>query len=128
MKQGVRKKIIIVDDEPDMLNMLEVRLTSNGYEVAKALNGKTGVELIKTEHPDLVLLDIMMSDLSGGEVARTLRADDKTKDIPIIFLSGALNKRDKKEIEIDGHWYAAVAKPFYHHELMSIIRKLLRKK
>jgi len=118
----------VIDDEKDMVDILEVRLNSHGYEIIKATNGKIGCDIARKENPDLILLDIMMPGLSGEEIVKLLKKDSATKDIPIVFLSAALNKGDKKEIEIDGSHFQALAKPFYQLDLLSVIKKSLKKK
>jgi DNA-binding response OmpR family regulator len=82
-------KIIIVDDNPDLLFTMETFLKRNGFETLTAKDGRKGLELIKEERPDLVLLDIMMeSTYSGLDVCKKIRADPDLKDIPIIGISG----------------------------------------
>lgn len=81
-----RKKILIVDDEPDFVNLLKVRLESDDYQVVTAANGKEGLERMKSEKPDVVLLDIMMPKLNGLDVLKKMRARDKS--LPIFMLSG----------------------------------------
>jgi DNA-binding response OmpR family regulator len=82
-------KIVLVDDNPDYLFTMETFLKRNGFEVKTADDGRKGVELIRKEPPDVVLLDVMMESLfSGFEVCRQLRMDDNLKDIPIIGISG----------------------------------------
>ncbi len=84
-----QRKIVIVDDNKDYLFATKTLLTRNGYEVLTAENGKIGMELIKKEKPDLILLDVMMETLfSGFEVCRQLKQDSNLKSIPIISISG----------------------------------------
>ncbi len=80
------KKVLIVDDEPDVLEVLGRRLTQAGYQVIKAQNGEDGILKAKKELPNLIILDIIMPDMDGGSVANKLKEDKTTKDIPIIFL------------------------------------------
>jgi CheY-like chemotaxis protein len=83
------RKIVIVDDNKDYLFATKTLLTRNGYEVMTAEDGKVGIELIKKEKPDLVLLDVMMETLfSGFEVCRQLKQDTDLKSIPVISISG----------------------------------------
>ena len=83
------RKIVIVNDNKDYLFATETLLTRNGYEVMTAEDGKIGIELIKTEKPDLILLDVMMETLfSGFEVCRQLKQDPDLKSIPVISISG----------------------------------------
>jgi len=99
------KKIIIIDDNKDYLFTMQTFLERNGFEVQTANDGKTGLELVKNEMPDLILLDVMMESLySGFEVYRQLRADESLKTIPIIGVSGMadeLNVKFSKETDHD---------------------------
>ncbi len=123
-----KKVILAVDDDPGILRLLEKRLEADNYQVIKALNGRIGIQLAREQKPDLIILDVMMPDMNGGEVARDLQIDEETKDIPIIFLTITLSKKDKKAIEVQGKIYRAIAKPFYPPELLSAVRKILRQK
>jgi len=89
------KEILIVDDAPDNLRVLSSMLTKQGYTVRKALNGNMALTACETSLPDLILLDIRMPDMDGYEVCRHLKASERTRDVPVIFLSaldGALDK------------------------------------
>ena len=126
----VRKKILVIDDDLGMIRLLEKRLKANGYEVLGALKGTTGVKMAQEESPDLIILDVKIPDLSGGEVARQLKNNPKTQNIPIIFITVTISKKDDKvgkSFEIDGSLYPAFAKPLYNPKLLSTIRKLLMK-
>lgn len=115
------RKILIIDDEEDILKVLEKRLGDAGYGVVKATSGKEGIEKAKEELPGLILLDILMPDMDGGEVAQALRDDPATKDIPVIFLSCLYTKNEEKQ---EGHKLGKnffVAKPFEFNELLGII-------
>lgn len=89
------KKILVVDDEPNMLRLGEYALKLEGYEILTAENGATALNRIQTEHPDLVILDVMLPDISGIEVCRQLRANPKTANLPIIILSARGRVPDK---------------------------------
>lgn len=82
------KKILIVDDEPSVRAYLRALLEDNGYSAVTAENGKTGFEMAKSEEPDLVLLDITMPEESGVRMFRNLQENSKTKDIPVIVVTG----------------------------------------
>lgn len=126
MSQNQKKKILIVDDDPGILRLLEKTLPkAHGYEVFTALESRKGFELAKTHQPDLILLDIMIPDQSGGDLARDLKNDPRTQHIPIVFMSVLLEEEGKKRIEIHGQEYRAVAKPIYFPELLSAIRKAI---
>ena len=82
-------KILIIDDDPDLIDTYSIILTNNGYEVLSALNGEEGLVKIKNDKPDLIVLDVMMNtDYEGFEVARKIREDMKLLKLPIIMLSG----------------------------------------
>jgi DNA-binding response OmpR family regulator len=80
-----RPKILIVDDERDSTFALEKTLSMKGYSVLTAEKGQTAIQIAQSEKPDLILLDIMLPDMHGGDVAKVLQANADTKDIPIIF-------------------------------------------
>jgi CheY-like chemotaxis protein len=83
------KKILVVDDEPEFVNMIKMRLEANGYEVIPAYSGKEALDTLKQAKPDVVLLDIMMPELDGLQVLRTIRLKDKK--IPIFILTAFSN-------------------------------------
>jgi len=121
-----RIKLLVVDDDPGTIRLLEKTLQSHGFDVIAAENGKKALKMAKEQLPDLVILDVLMPGFSGGEVAQALLKDSLTSSIPIVFISVILNKKGKKEIEIDGSPFMAIAKPIYQPELLSAIRKSLK--
>jgi len=128
MKKGP-KKILVIDDDPGICRMLEKRLkASHGYDVVYALDARTGMAKAKSEKPDCIILDVMIPDMSGGEVAKVLHEDPATKDIPIVFLTVLLEQKGKKHIELEGKVYRAIAKPYYQPELLSALRKAMNQK
>jgi DNA-binding response OmpR family regulator len=82
------KKILVVDDEPDVVSYLSTLLEDNGFHVITAVNGKDGLEKAKAEHPDLVLLDISMPEESGVRMFRNLQDDTETSEMPVIMVTG----------------------------------------
>ena len=119
------KKILIVDDEKDMLAVLEKALTAEGYSIITADNGKDAIILANSTHPDLIMLDIVMPGMDGAEVAARLKEDRETKDIPVIFLTCLLSKKEQREKEghvIKGHVF--IAKPYSIEELSAQIERL----
>lgn len=119
----VEKKILVVDDERDTLEVLEKRLSHAGYSIIKTDNGKDAIRIAKKEQPDLILLDIAMPDMSGGEVSDQLSEDINTKNIPIIFLTCLFTKEDEA---IQGHEIYGkvfIAKPYNPEELLKEIKK-----
>ena len=118
------KKILIVDNEVEALRVLERMLSIVGYSVIEATNAKDAIIIAKDMHPDLVILDILLPDMSGGETANILQNDSTTKDIPIIFLTGLLTKEEAKERSAaEGRRF--IAKPYKPDELLGEIRKYL---
>lgn len=118
-----KKKILVVDDERDVLVVLEGRLKKAGYDVIAADSGEMAIIRAKHEKPDLILLDIVMPRMDGQAVAQKLRSDVETKNIPIIFLTCLFTKEDEANV---GHRVADnffIAKPYDASELISEIKK-----
>jgi len=124
MNKMNEKKILIVDDERDALSILEKELTARGYSIVTTDNGREALDLAKSEHPDLIILDIWMPDMDGSELAARLKEDLITKDIPIIFLTCLFQKREDEE---QGRVVAGnllIAKPYDIRALSTEIRQL----
>ncbi|MGD0336033.1 MAG: response regulator [Candidatus Omnitrophota bacterium] len=85
-----KKKILVIDDEAGFLEMIKIRLEANNYEVITALNGKEGLEKVKQEKPDVVLLDILMPELDGLRVLRRIRRDNK--NLPVFIITAFSNE------------------------------------
>ena len=117
-----KKKILIVDDEPDFVNLVRVRLEANGYEVIDASNGEEGIKKAEEERPDIILLDIMMPKKDGYTLMRELKYKETTKSIPIIALTGKPKMKDLFEIEGIKDY---VVKPFEDEDLLLRIKKAL---
>ncbi len=118
-----KKKILIVDDEPDVLLLLGERLSKAGYNVIKASSGKEAIEVAQKTSPDLIVLDIAMPGMDGSEAASILRAKPETKDIPILFLTCLFTKQEEKTC---GHVLGQnffIAKPYDVSELLKEIDK-----
>ena len=119
-----KKKILIVDDEENILIMLESRLTHAGYAVSKATNGREAIDIAKKELPDLIISDIMMPELDGGDMSNILKNDPLTKGIPIIFLTGLLKKEEESARKVvQGRYF--MAKPFDADALLKAIDRVL---
>jgi len=117
------KKILIVDDEKDLLEILKVKLKDVGYEVLTAENGRDAIAKAKTQKPDLITLDIIMPDIDGAEVAEELKKDPETKNIPIIFLTCLVTKGEEEKHVKGGRYF--MAKPYDASELLQTIEKHL---
>lgn len=120
------EKILIVDDEVDLLRMVDFSLRSAGFSTLSAQNGKDALRLARNDRPDLILLDLMLPDIMGTEVCRALKADAATKDIPVIMVTAKGEEIDRVVgFEIGAEDY--VTKPFSPRELILRIRSLLRR-
>lgn len=120
------KKILVVDDERDVLEVLGTRLNLAGFEVVRACCGKDCIDKAKKEQPDLIILDILMPDMGGDEVAQVLKNNEVTKDIPIIFLTCLFTKQNEKN---EGHLVGKnifVAKPYDIKELLQLISTTIK--
>jgi DNA-binding response OmpR family regulator len=121
----MKKKILIVDDEVNILKVLRFYLTNANYEVVTTGDGAIGIQQARSLKPDLLILDIMMPKVDGPAIAQAVREFPETKDTPIIFLTGLLSKNEQKgERRTEGGDYL-VAKPIDKSELLSLIQKLL---
>lgn len=89
------KKILIVDDEPDIIEILQFMLESNGYNCVTATDGEEGLKLAKETSPDLIILDVMMPKMNGYKISRLLKFDSKYKNIPILMLTARSQDTDK---------------------------------
>ncbi|OKH38657.1 hypothetical protein NIES2119_08660 [[Phormidium ambiguum] IAM M-71] len=110
--------LLLVDDTPDNLRLLSLMLTENGYKTRKVINGERALQAVEVVTPDLILLDINMPDINGYEVCRRLKKSDKTRDIPVIFISALDDVFDKvKAFQAGGVDY--ITKPFQLEEVLA---------
>ena len=116
----MKKKILVVDDEGDILHFLELVLREKGYEVATASSGHEALTRAQMAKPDLILLDIMMPQMDGWEVLKLLRVDDETSDIPVAMLSARTEAKDRVQGLQEGA-VDYICKPFSLHELLGKI-------
>lgn len=119
------RKILAVDDEPDIVRLVTAALTARGYEVVTAVDGEEALDKVVLEKPDLIVLDIMMPKMDGREVARRLAAKPATAKIPIVFLSaiGDLDSQLETLDELKGVEY--LTKPFDVRELAEYVDAML---
>lgn len=118
--------VLIVDDESDLASLVEFNLQQAGLETAVALTGERALQLATTRVPDVVLLDLMLPDISGKEVCRRLRADLRTREVPIVMLTARGEESDRVEgFEVGADDY--VSKPFSPRELVLRIKAILRR-
>ena len=118
-------KVLIVDDEPDVVSLIERTLTSDGFSVVKAYDGIGALDLVATEKPDLVLLDLMMPMMSGYEVCQQIKSNPQTRDIPVVCLSSA-HTPDARAHSLKAGAVELITKPFFPQELIAQIRRHLR--
>ena len=121
-----KKKILFIEDEPDQIMMISLRLKKNGYEVVSSMNGEEGLKKVVTEKPDLVLVDVIMPGIGGLEVCRRLRKDPATKNIPIISTTAA-GADDVEHQCITAGADDCVRKPYDSADLLMKIKRLLEK-
>jgi adenylate cyclase len=117
-----KKRILIVDDEPNFLELLKLRLEANGYDTSEAMTGREGLEKVRGEKIDLILLDIVMPDMDGYTFLHKIKADLETRSIPIIVVTG---KPDMKEIFLIEGVQAIIDKPIGDNVLLKEVRKAL---
>jgi len=119
------KHILCIEDEPEMIELVRIILSRKGYQVSGAAGGQEGLTKMRKELPDLVLLDLMMPDMGGWEVYQQMKADEKTKDIPVIVVTAKAQSIDK----VLGLYIAKVedyiAKPFSPSELVASVEHVL---
>ncbi len=119
-------KVLVIEDEADIRQVLEYNLEANGHKVYLCANGRDGLRTAKEKRPDLVLLDLMLPDLAGTEVCKQLRADPETEKMPIVMLTAKGEEIDRVvgfELGADDY----VTKPFSVRELMLRVQALLRR-
>lgn len=119
-------KILVVDDEPDVVMLIEATLRGDGFDVVKAYDGIGALDLVTSEKPDLILLDIMMPMMSGYEVCEQVKANPETQHIPVVCLTSA-HTPDARAHSIRAGAATLVTKPFFPAELVAQIRRHLRK-
>ncbi|MCR4406944.1 MAG: response regulator [Anaerolineae bacterium] len=118
-------KVLCIEDEPQMIDLIRLILESKGYEVVGAEGGREGLELMRKERPDLLLLDLMMSEMDGGDVFHQMKAEVELKDIPVIVVTAKAAPIDKilwmNVAKVDDY----VTKPFGPQELLESVEKVL---
>lgn len=123
-ERSMRNKILLVDDEPALVDMVKMRLEANKYEVITAYNGREGLEKADAEKPDLILLDIMMPEMDGYEVLRKLRHKSEMLDIPVIMFTAKTDSQSIFETQ-DLKATDYIIKPFNPKDLLRLIKKYI---
>jgi DNA-binding response OmpR family regulator len=122
------KRILCIEDEPEMIDLIRLILGRRGYEVHGATGGVEGARLVRELLPDLVLLDLMMPDMDGWEVYQQMKADQTTRNIPVIVVTAKAQNIDKvlglHIAKVDDY----IAKPFGPQELMDSVERILGQK
>lgn len=121
-----KKKIMIVEDQFFLAEMIRTRLEYMGYDTIYAENGARALELLQHGSPDLIIMDVMMPVMDGMEATKRIRVDGKNKDIPIIFLTARARHEDRQEA-IDAGATDYLAKPFESNQLTAMVEKWLKK-
>jgi two-component system response regulator VicR len=125
MENKPAKHIICIEDEMEMIDLIRIILGRRGFEVTGANGGREGLRLIREKHPDLVLLDLMMPDMDGWEVYQQMKADETTRNIPVVVVTAKAQNIDKvlglHIAKVDDY----IAKPFSPQELLASVEKIL---
>jgi two-component system, OmpR family, response regulator VicR len=128
MTEKSTKMILCIEDEPEMIDLIRLILSRRGFEIRGANGGKEGLEVIRKDHPDLVLLDLMMPEMDGWEVYQQMKADEATKTIPVIVVTAKAQSIDKvlglHIAKVDDY----IAKPFSPQELLTSVDNVLGRK
>lgn len=122
------KRILCIEDEPEMIDLIRLILGRRGFDVKGATSGAEGLSKIREEQPDLILLDLMMPEMDGWEVYQQIKADEKIKGIPVIVVTAKAQSIDRvlglHIAKVDDY----IAKPFSPQELLTSVEKVLKLK
>jgi two-component system alkaline phosphatase synthesis response regulator PhoP len=118
-------KVLVCDDERHIVRLIQVNLERQGYTVVTAFDGKEGLEKIRAEKPNVVVLDVMMPYMDGFEVLKTIRREPETENLPVIMLTAKAQDKDVFE----GYHYGAdmyLTKPFNPMELVTFVKRIVQ--
>jgi two-component system response regulator VicR len=122
-----KRRILCIEDEPEMIDLIRLILERKGFDVLGAVGGQEGLDAIRREKPDLVLLDLMMPDVDGWEVYRQMKADDELQKIPVVVVTAKAQSIDKvlglHIAKVDDY----VTKPFGPNDLLESVERVLQK-
>jgi len=128
MNNTTVRRIVCIEDEPEMIELIQLILSRRGFEVLGAPGGKEGLKLVREIYPDLVLLDLMMPDMDGWEVYQQMKAEESTRNIPVIIVTAKAQNIDKvlglHIAKVDDY----IAKPFGPQELIDSVEKIIGQK
>jgi CheY-like chemotaxis protein len=117
-------RVLVVDDEPDVLLLCRLNLQQRGHELLEASTGRVALELARERHPDVIVLDLMLPGMTGYEVLETLKGDEQTSDIPVLVLTAKSLRADRER----SHGLGAagfLTKPFLPSELCELVESLV---
>ena len=124
-QERARARVLVVDDEPDLIRVLQFGLQAAGYVVECAADGQEGLKKARESKPDIILLDLMLPKLDGYKICRLLKFDDRFKHIPIIILSARTQEGDQAlALEMGANRF--IAKPYEFTEILDLIEALLK--
>lgn len=123
MNDLTKKKILVVDDEEYLVQLLKSRLMVNRFEVVTALSGREGLEKLRAEKPDLVVLDVLMPELNGVDFVETVRRDPALRHVPVIVISAQPDTKTRFDLS---QISAFVSKPFQPDEFIAQIKRALK--
>jgi len=119
------KRLVYIEDEPEMIDLVRLILGRRGFVVSGANGGRQGLELVRSELPDMILLDLMMPDMDGWDVYHQLKSDEQTRDIPVIVITAKAQNIDKvlglRVAKVEDY----IAKPFSPQELLERVEEVL---
>ncbi len=122
------KRILCIEDEPEMIDLIRLILGRRGFEVLGATGGTEGIKAVREQLPDLVLLDLMMPDMDGWEVYQQMKADETTRNIPVIVVTAKAQSIDKvlglHIAKVDDY----ISKPFSPQELLNSVERIIGQK
>ena len=121
-----KRTILIVDDEEDVLDLLQLVFETSGFVVRRASTGKSAVSSAWEQPPDVVLLDVVMPEMDGWQVLRTLKGDERTRNVPVVMLSARAERRDKM-IGLQEGAEGYIAKPFSPAEVVREVQSFLER-
>lgn len=128
MEGNPTQKIVYIEDDPEMIDLVELILNRHGFDVTGAHGGRQGMDMIHQNKPDLVLLDLMMPDLDGWDVYQQLKADENTADIPVIVITAKVQSIDKvlglHIAKVDDY----ISKPFRPQDLLNSVDRVINKR
>jgi len=128
MTENTKKQILCIEDDEEMIDLIRLILTRKGFEVRGASSGAAGLEKIRNEKPDLVLLDLMMPEMDGWEVYQQIKSDEATQNIPVIVVTAKAQSIDRvlglHIAKVDDY----ISKPFSPQELLDSIESVLNRK